>query len=109
MNPNKRKRNSVAKIKMIDHMYKKNPICSNLDDIKANVIEKGPTRNYLDSSNMKNFLQHPQKTNLITFKNENSDLHNKCILEQSKAINTGNRKYLKNGTHAFGGKTGYYM
>ena len=91
-------------------MYKKNPIYSNLD-INQTIIEKTKkTRNYLDSSNMKSNLEHPHPDN-ATFSVRRNDNTNqfKHIYEQSNAINSGNKNYLRNGTHIFGGKTGFYM
>jgi hypothetical protein len=109
-----RKRNSLSKVKMISHMYKKNPIPSDINlsqpKINEDEIRQRKARNYLDSSNIKENMQqqHTEKTFPLK-KSENADIQGRFLVEQSKAVNPGQKKFLRNSTHLFEGKTGYYM
>ena len=95
-------------------MFQKNPIIPNNNMNKSMFNDNEPTRairNYLDSTNMKTNLEHPHPDNhsFNVKKNENNEFNNKFLLEQSKVINSGNKKYLKNRVHLFDGKSGYYV
>lgn len=99
---------------MINHMYKKNPILSEIDLDKTNFDDENKprkVRNYLDSSLIRTNLEHPHPDN-STFavnKSEKAMIQGKFIVEQSRAVNTGEKKFLRNTNHLISGKTGYYL
>lgn len=110
-----RKRNSVSKVKMIKNMYQKNPIPHDINLSQGNIDfdtdRPKKTRNYLDSSTMKQALEipHPENATFAVRKAERSEMESQMIFEQSKAVNPNSKKFLKNRVHLFdGGAAGYY-
>jgi hypothetical protein len=95
-------------------MYKKNPIMTEIDFNKSKLEEENQQRkirNYLDSSLIRTNLEHPHPDN-STFavnKSELAQIQGKFIVEQSRAINKEEKKFLRNSDHLISGKTGYYL
>jgi hypothetical protein len=95
-------------------MYKKNPILTEIDFNKSKYEEENKqrkVRNYLDSSLIRTNMEHPHPDN-STFavnKSELAQIQGKFIVEQSRAINIEEKKFLRNSDHLISGKTGYYL
>jgi hypothetical protein len=95
-------------------MHKNNPILTEIDFNKSKFEEENKQRkirNYMDSSLIRTNLEHPHPDN-STFavnKSEIAKIQGKFIVEQSKAINTQEKKFLRNSDHLISGKTGYYL